>query len=348
LRTRGQRRIRPMNFTDVLDESFDLYRSSFWLFVGIAAVLYAPQVFLQYFSQNPSAMGTPQIIGTILSAVWIVLIASPLVTAALTLAISERYLDRPTSVGECYRRVFSASVFFRVFFGGLLVGLCVLGAMIPGGALIGGAVALGVASGVSNVPMFVGAIVLGMVGLAAMSFPVYVFARLLLVIPIIVLENQGISASMTRAWELIRGNILKGLGLMVLVSIAVSIAQSMVVMPLTVVSTFYMMSETGAPHVLMVANALLTAAASAVLSPFSSIVTILVYYDSRMRREGFDLELLARNLRDGAHIPAYESYAALPQERVEPDLPQRYSEPESPELDPGSDGKLNPPSERGQ
>jgi hypothetical protein len=48
--------------------------------------------------------------------------------------------------------------------------------------------------------------------------------------------------------------------------------------------------------------ALGTAIGSTLVMPIGIVSTVLLYYDSRIRKEGFDLELLARELR--ASLPA--------------------------------------------
>jgi hypothetical protein len=49
------------------------------------------------------------------------------------------------------------------------------------------------------------------------------------------------------------------------------------------------------------------------VAPFSSIAWILLYYDLRIRKEGFDLEVLAKSMSaPGASCPAAEKSPPAP------------------------------------
>jgi hypothetical protein len=50
---------------------------------------------------------------------------------------------------------------------------------------------------------------------------------------------------------------------------------------------------------------------SVLLTPLGVITSILLYYDLRIRKEGFDLEMLSRSF-DTAHNPSAPSMAQRP------------------------------------
>lgn len=318
-------RLRPLGIADILDETVEIYKSNFVLLVGIAAFLYVPYSLLTAGLQSPQfsmeKMEPAQIIGfllTLLVAVVFYLIAAPIVTGALTYGISERYLERSTSIGACYRRMLSGSVFLRFLGANTLVFLAGLGAFLVPGILIGAGVALLVAGmGSGSMPIILG-ILLIVVGIPAMIIPAYVILRLTLVAPAFVIEMRGAVGSLSRSWDLMKGNLLKALALLAIVSVVVSIIQGIIASPVAIAMGLGAARGSDPSYVLLVINTVLQAILSTVLAPLTSIVVMLLYYDMRIRKEGFDLELLARDL--AASAEGYGAYgaSALPQEQPLP------------------------------
>jgi hypothetical protein len=324
-------RLRPLGIADILDETVEIYKSNFVLLVGIAAFLYVPYSLLSAGLQSPrfdmEKMEPAQFVGlflTLLVSFVFYVIAAPIVTGALTYGISERYLDRPTSIGACYRRMLSASVFLRFLGANALVFLAGLGALLVPGIFIGAGVALLVAGmGSGSMPIILG-ILLIVVGIPAIIIPIYVMLRLTLVAPAFVIEMRGAVGSLGRSWDLMKGNMLKALALLAIVSVVVSIIQGIIASPVAIAIGLGAVKGADPSYFLLVINTVLQAILSTVLAPLTSIVVMLLYYDMRIRKEGFDLELLARDLAAGAE--AYGAYGAssLPQEQPLP--PPHYAE----------------------
>jgi hypothetical protein len=112
---------------------------------------------------------------------------------------------------------------------------------------------------------------------------------------VVVFERQGAVESIGRSWNLAKGMKGKVLGVMLLaylIVIAVQIAVTMVATPLGL-------------------NDIVVSIMSSVLVifiyPLIGICTALLYYDARIRKEGFDLQVLAGELHGSA---AGETYAA--------------------------------------
>ena len=110
-----------------------------------------------------------------------------------------------------------------------------------------------------------------------------------LIAPVIMLESVGAQEGRRRSWELVSGNrgkifvVLLVVGLLTGVfSIAVD-----VVLPL-----FFDATTWGGRVSLQIAAQLL----SYLVVPVTTIANVLLYYDLRIRKEGFDLEMLNRTL----------------------------------------------------
>lgn len=88
--------MRQLGFSEILDRSFRVVRDHFQLFVGITAIVYVPYallVGLGDFEAQPFLM---------LGGVLAFLVVMPLMQAALTVAVTETYLDRTLTIGDAY------------------------------------------------------------------------------------------------------------------------------------------------------------------------------------------------------------------------------------------------------
>jgi hypothetical protein len=168
---------------------------------------------------------------------------------------SELYLGRPTDAFETFRRV--GSRIPRVFIAALIQTL-----------------AIGVA-------------------LAFFLFPaVYVTAVLFAVVPVIVLENKGVSAAFDRSRDLSRGvkwHVLATLGLVILIRLVLQFGAALV-------ATLIPM---------MAIQHVIAAAVGIVIYPLVGITEALLYYDIRIRKEGFDIEVMASQ---GAPAPTTAAF----------------------------------------
>lgn len=336
------KRLRPMGIMDILDETVELYKRNFVLLVGIAAFAFIPLLVLQLTTQRPniteSNIDPGKVVAfaaMVLGSVLLYLFMQTIATGALTFAISDRYLERETSVIGCYRRMFSPRVFFSFLGANLLVGAMGIAAIFPGIALVIAGLAFEKSGGIIMIPF---AILLIIAGAAAY---IYVGLRLAIVTPALLVETGAAIGAIKRSWNLMKGNLLKAAALLIIASVFVSIIEWMVTAPFQIFQIRDAISGTAKHVQTPLAQILLSTIASTIFMPVNSIVVILFYYDMRIRKEGFDLELLARDLDERARGFAAEGAAALPQEQVAPQPPQEQVAPPAPPQEP-------PPSTEGQ
>jgi hypothetical protein len=133
------------------------------------------------------------------------------------------------------------------------------------------------------------------VGLIALFFPgVYVMLRTFAIIPVVVLEERSAGDSFRRSWDLAKGEVWK-----VFVTLLLAWLIFIVLYFVLVMIAGMLASRNDRASSLMVAILL------ALVYPITGAVSTLLYYDIRVRREGFDLELLAREA--GAPSPVAPS-----------------------------------------
>jgi len=121
-----------------------------------------------------------------------------------------------------------------------------------------------------------------------------------LVIPVIMVEGQKAEASLKRSWQLVKDYRKKVFAVL----LVLMVIQGLVSYGAANVASMFLDTEIGSGQLLQSALANVT---SMFLTPLIIVADILLYYDLRIRKEGFDLEMLSRDLG-----PAPETAAVAP------------------------------------
>jgi hypothetical protein len=268
-------RLRAMSVADLLDETIRLYRHNFLTFVGIVAILQIP---LAIVSIVVSLLGIPFI--TLIEGILELVLINALTTAALALAISNCYLDKPISIGSAYRSVLGR-------FWPLIGALFLLG--LVNAALLG-------------IPLVLLTLVqcLGVVTLLGVLVPVVLInVRLAFIAQAIVLEPCSASESLRRSWDLVKGYGWRTVGVMLLLGI---FSLLLVSGPAYLV-TLGLLALKVSPVARTVISGVLSVVLTVLYMPIRLSGMTLLYYDLRIRKEGLDLELQAAALGEGSGEP---------------------------------------------
>jgi len=297
--------LRPRGIGELLDAAFTLYRRNFLLLVAIAAVVQLPYVVLelivyrvadigtrlgalQNFSQTINNQGgqitpeqTQQLTGDLgafavyLGVLLLVqyFIVYPLSLAATTHAVSSRYLDQPATVGGSYRSAFGM---WRS-----LIAMVLLLALVIGGSF-GLAVLVGVLSGADAL--------LALLIVAVFVFAVIVLVRTTVAAQSIVIERVGGRAGLRRSWRLTAGFFWRIVGILLVLGLLQAIVGGLVGLPVLALA-----SGLSVDAQQMISQAI-SAVSAIFVAPVTLVTLTLLYYDLRIRREGFDLEMLTAAL----------------------------------------------------
>ncbi|MGH9138172.1 MAG: hypothetical protein ACRD0G_14185 [Acidimicrobiales bacterium] len=134
--------------------------------------------------------------------------------------------------------------------------------------------------------------VLAALGLLACIVPgVYFYVAWTVAVPALLLEDRRGMSALRRSRELVRGRWWPVFGVVVLTAILTGIVAQM----LTFVFTLPV-SNTDSEVVYVTFSTIGSTLAGILTTPFAAAVIIVLYVDLRVRREGFDLELLARRI----------------------------------------------------
>lgn len=136
--------------------------------------------------------------------------------------------------------------------------------------------------------LLTGLVVIG--GLLLFLIPgIYIAIRLVFAAPAVVVEGARGGGALKRSLSLAEGHWWRIFGTLILTLILTFIASFIVAFPFELLAPF-------AGPLAWLVRAIGTAAADVITTPFSIIVVVLLYFDMRIRKEGFDLSLTAQEL----------------------------------------------------
>lgn len=292
--------LRPLGVGELLDGALGLIRSNPKTVLGLAAAVSA--------------------ISAVIQAVGSLLALRYLDQLVITDATAEVTVDATAMIGSSVVQIVPTMVssFLQVLASGLfmvLVGAAVLGRRLDAGQTwaqlrprLLGLIGL-------TLLIFLGAIVwialvIGVVALLATTLGgwaaipgvllvlgsliglLYVYIRLGVASPALVMEARSPLVAMKRSWALVRGSWWRVLGITILASIITGLLTAVITVPVSVVMAMASaMTTSMVPTV--IATAVATLLAGIITLPFGAAVTGLLYTDLRIRREALDIELVS-------------------------------------------------------
>lgn len=273
---RGGIRLRPLTVSDLLDETFRIYRANFPLFAGLAIAVAIPTIFFEIIAgtgtafatllsafNNPAALNTPvhqSPIGLVQYPVALILL--PFQTGTLVLAAVLVCLGQPVSFLGVLRAV------LRRYFGIWLVNLLLLVASF----------------------LFI-----------CLPVGIFLLVRLAVALPAFFAERAAATAAVERSWRLTASSFWRTFGILLLVLVA-NYAVSVALSPLLYAAATLLpgISLQVKGDLVVVISGLL----GQVILPVYAIGVTLVYFDLRVRKEAYDLEVQAYRLGAAAAEPS--------------------------------------------
>jgi hypothetical protein len=284
--------IRPMNFGEILDGALVMYRRHFGLFFKLAVVVLAVPVLLLVYvtarwqgaflmrSQDPTAVLS--VLVWFLPILILYYLASLVLTAGTVRIISDAYLGRAPRLQDAL--ALGLSKLWGLVGVGLGKGVIVLLAGFGFAIIVGLLAVMAKGAGAG------GALLIFVAGVAGAWFVIYVLCGYGVTTPIVVLEELGSSFdAFRRSWELTRGFRGKVFGLGFIAFLLFN------ALPNWVIQIPAALTRLTMPGVSIGLGALATIV-PVILSPAIAAVITLIYYDLRVRREAFDLQVLGQRL----------------------------------------------------
>jgi hypothetical protein len=288
--------LRPLSTSELLDRTFHLYRNHFLMFAGISAI---PQLFILALTLGGAAMAMRQ------NYVWSSLMTMTgyflfylawfISQAPTVVAVSNLQMQKPIGIGSSYsgaRRSLLRVIWivFLIF----VVSAVLLGG---GGTLI--ALAIGLIAAVAPTAVTV------IAALVLTIPPLYFALRWMLgwslAVPATVLEGGWFLASMRRSLHLSKGIRWRIFVIYFLLGVFAVVVSFIVELVLILSIAFFHIRN---PHILdalmQAMQAIAIFASTSLVGGLATIALSLVYYDQRVRKEGFDLQFMMSNLEGDA------------------------------------------------
>ncbi len=277
--------LRPLSVGEILDRTFTLYREHFPLFLGISAIphvlllaLNMAQVIFTFpgthggtSSKLTPSVGVAGIVAFVFAfligaIVWIVVYL--LSQGATVTAVSELYLGRTITILESFQRVRGelGNLFLVILLNFLatVAGLILL--IIPG---------------------------------------IYVACRLVVCIPAALIESLAPSTAIERSFELTKDNAGRAF-LILLLYFALSLAAAaLFAIPFQVmILVTAAKSNPDAIRFWLVLSQIGSTIANVLVTPVLTIASAILYYDLRVRKEAFDLQMMMNPLGAATSSPS--------------------------------------------
>jgi len=313
-----------MSTGQLLDHTFALYRKNFWLFVGIASLGPAANVVFQLFTVG-SNVGSPfspnnqaanaavwAKLGFIMAIGYFIMLAGMAISHAATVkAVAAVHLGQQTSILGAYKalrgRLLSLLgtcllILLWMALWGILVILVVSAIVIPFSLLLR---AVGGAARGPAAAVIAGLVGFSVVALAFAGF-IAIYVRYALAIQACIVENQGPVASLKRSIFLSKGSRWRVV-VIYLVFLALSLILGMGLGGIAGGAGALLHNKIAAAVLVYLAGFI----AGSITGPLATIGLSLLYYDERVRKEAFDLQLMLSSL-DVPAVPSATPEQATP------------------------------------
>jgi hypothetical protein len=221
-------------------------------------------------------------------------ISGQILTGMLTVVVGRSVLGEQITAGEAWRRtlprlpaIFGATVLFFLVIAGLWAVYAGIGvALLAVHAARGAAVAYFV-----------------LAGIAVLGLTVWLWTSFVLANQVVVLERTGPARALGRSWRLVRRSFWRVLGIVLLTELIISIASAILQLPFSIPAGIITSHSGGSlhpPFVAIVIGTIGTIVSRTVTGALLAGVSVLLYVDLRMRKEGLDMALRTATGPDGS------------------------------------------------
>ncbi len=323
--------LRPMSTSQVLDRTFFLYRKNFVLFAGIALITpmlttlaSLAQVATFGIPVRPDTSGPDPMagmqaffgraaVGGIVSLI-IYMVGYAITTGATIQAVSMLHLGRSTTIKESYARVKPIwgrllLLVVRVFWAAmwpffLCYALLIAAALLMFTLSRGGTGNTGALAGLGLAMLVV------MVGfIAALVWAVIIYCRYGLAVPACAIENLPIKYALIRSKFLTKSNLGRVLVVYLLTTVIAIAVGGLLQAPIYMSGNFSFRTGLHLTPAVLAWTYASQFIGSMFAGPIAAIAMALVYYDERVRKEAFDLQLMMEAMRPGEATQAASAQA---------------------------------------
>src|SRR5579884_252508 len=284
--------LRPLSLGELLDRTFSLYKENFLLFLGVmvwpslvAIAVALLNLGIQSFAVRPKgptvgffmigAVG-----GGFLLLIIVHWIAYAVALGATTFAVADVYLGQSATIAGSYRKMRGHTWRLMKLLG--WIGLVLFVVMLVSAIVISIAAALGAMIGGVAIVILLPLMIVWFMWLAL---------RYSVAVPALMVEDLKAAAAADRSERLMKGNFIRAFLLLLLMGI-INLGTAAVFQG-PFFAAAIMMSTRGQPSRWMLGlSSVFGGLGGALAAPLVIIGLVLLYFDIRVRKEAFDLQLL--------------------------------------------------------
>jgi hypothetical protein len=292
--------VRPLSLSDIFNGAVGYVRANPKATLGLTTVVVViTQILALILQLGPAiSMGgkvggeagdelsTPVLVGSVLSSLTgavATFLGGILLSGMLTVVVGRAVFGAKITVGEAWQRV-RGRLLALLGFSALEVLAALLLAGVVAGAIAGIAVAgNGTAAAIVGIPLV----------LAFIAAIIYLYTVLSFAPVAIVLERKAIMQSIRRSFGLVRNHFWRIFGIRLLASVVASLVAAAVSVPFSLGGGLMQIGDptTGTIILTYTVMAIGGAIGQIITAPFTAGVVVLLYTDTRIRAEAFDLVL---------------------------------------------------------
>jgi hypothetical protein len=328
----------PLGLGDLLDRAFRLYRARFGSFLLTAAIFLIPFSLIsglltgQFITGYVDAISAITVspgevpdsifgelfgaVGSFFGVMFVLGFAGLLINAVVALALTSQSIavlhEEPLTLSDGVRRGlrrFWSYVWMNIV-QYVLIFLATLAVLIPLFILVFAVIFAGAAFGsVALDDNIIGAIaavlviVCGYIFALVIAFvpTIYLSARWIVATPVLLAENLGAMDALRRSWQLTQKQKWRVVGYLILLGLITFVVISLPIGLLQQILLVALPTAAG----LGLSTAISTALSSVftvVWTPFYICAVVLLYYDLRVRAEGYDLDLRVQQLESQVQV----------------------------------------------
>lgn len=298
--------LRPMSTGELLDRTFQLYKRHFLLFVGIGVPAPAMVLLLLLLSSLGDALpgmkspfyGTAAAVSLAVAVVTAsigLLFGFALTHAATIRAVSALHLSLPITIRQAYAEL--RGHYLRLVGVFLSCGIRVFGGslILYFGSIAAGVMAAGAASLMGTFGVVIGVVLAIAAFVGGLLLALTLFVRYSLAVQACVVEDIPGKQAIKRSVFLARGSRNRILTVYVLFSVISSALWGCLALLASLCELFI-----HSPQVIAALLALAFFLTLVLTMPLVTVAMSLVYYDERVRKEAFDLQVLIAGLETPA------------------------------------------------
>lgn len=296
--------LRPLSTSELLDRTFHLYRNHFLIFVTISAI---PQIPVLALHMTDAALWLRIIVASrgLRTLLFIVVgfLGVEVSHAVAAVAVARLHLGESVSIRSAFSRARGSllRVIWIVFVTFILpFALAVVLGLIAVGISATTLYGTGLLNSRDTTSVFISAMVVLVTFLAVPLLALRLWMAWSLVVPVTVLEGGGLRPTIRRSRRLTAGRRGRIFVIYVLMFVLTYVVQILFQTPYYILAgqqAFTPLGHLGVTRIMVSAAG--SFLATSFVGPLLEIAITLIYYDERVRKEGFDLQLMMANMEGG-------------------------------------------------